>query len=413
MSPSVPPTAALPGPSIWTVTVALMGTHLAGMGAFLALPVLAPLIAAESGLPASLAGVHTALVYAGALLSGPMAQALLRRHGGIRVCQGALLVIAAGIAVATLGHPLALAASAVLCGIGHGPLTPAGSHVLAARAPARIRGLIFGLKQCGVPVGTVLVATLAPALGTAFGWRAGALAIAATGVGCALALQPFRAALDADRHPDAPRASPAIAWAEARASIGLLRTERPLRAVTLCGCGLGVSQFTFLSFFVVWQVQALGTPLVEAGARLAIGQVTGAAGRILWAVAADRFGARPVLRLLGIGTAAAMLGAAVAGADWPGIAVVALAAALGATAVGWQGMALAEVARLAPPGRVGAATAAFGVAFACTMLFAPSLVSLLAGVTGGYAAGFLFCALAALLPLAGLGAVARGAGSRG
>jgi MFS family permease len=372
------------------------------MGAFLTLPVLAPLIAAETGLPASLAGVNTALVYGGALVSGPMAQAWLRRHGGIRVCQGALLVIAAAMALATLGHPLALLAAAVLAGLGHGPLTPAGSHVLAARTPARIRGLVFGLKQCGVPLGTVLVATLAPALGAAFGWRVGALAITAIGVVSALALQPLRRALDADRDPAAPRAGLAVGLAEARASIGLLRGEPRLRAVALCACGLGVSQFTFLSVFVVWQVQALGTPLVEAGARLAAGQVTGALGRVLWAMAADRVGAPPVLVTLGLGTAAAMLAAALAGPDWPGLAVVALAAALGATAVGWQGMALAEVARLAPPGRVGAATAAFGVAFALAMLVAPNLVSLLTGLTGGYAAGFLLCAALALAPLPGL-----------
>ncbi len=388
-------------PSIWIVMLALMGTHLAGMGAFLTLPVLAPLIAAETGLPPSLAGLNTALVYAGALVSGPMAQAWLRRHGGIRVCQGALVVIALATLVAMIGTPWALAAGAVLAGLGHGPLTPAGSHVLAARTPARIRGLIFGLKQCGVPIGTVLVATLAPALGAAFGWRWGALAIAVLGVVSALALQPLRRALDADRDPMAPRAGIAAGLKEARAAIGLLRTEPGLRAVAACGCGLGVAQFTFLSLFVVWQVEALGTSLVEAGTRLAIGQVGGALGRVGWAMAADRVGPRPILGLLGLGTGAAMMAAAMAGADWPGIAVVALAAVLGATAVGWQGMVLAEVARLAPPGRVGAATAAFGFAFACVMLVAPSLVAALAGLTGGYGAGFLLAAAAAALPLLG------------
>ena len=47
------------GPSIWLVMLALLGTHLAGMGAFLTLPVLAPPIAAELGIPASLAGFNT------------------------------------------------------------------------------------------------------------------------------------------------------------------------------------------------------------------------------------------------------------------------------------------------------------------------------------------------------------------
>ena len=51
--------------------IALLGTHLAGMGVFLTVPVLAPAIAAELGIAASLAGVHTALVYLGAMVSGP------------------------------------------------------------------------------------------------------------------------------------------------------------------------------------------------------------------------------------------------------------------------------------------------------------------------------------------------------
>ena len=106
--------------------LALLGTHLAGMGAFLTLPVLAPPIAAETGLPASLAGVHTALVYAARCSPGRWRRGCFG-VSGIRVCQGSLLVIAAGIALAVLGHPLALAASAVVGGIGHGPLTPAAA----------------------------------------------------------------------------------------------------------------------------------------------------------------------------------------------------------------------------------------------------------------------------------------------
>jgi hypothetical protein len=45
---------------------------------------------------------------------------------------------------------------------------------------------------------------------------------------------------------------------------------------------------------------------------------------------------------------------------------------------------------------VGGATAAVSFAFALTMLVAPPAFSVLVGLTGGYAAGFLLCALAAL-----------------
>jgi len=87
--------------------IALLWTHLAGMGVFLTVPVLAPAIAAELGIAASLAGVHTALVYLGAMVSGPLAEAFIHRFGGIRVLQAGMLISAFGIALAMLGHPAA------------------------------------------------------------------------------------------------------------------------------------------------------------------------------------------------------------------------------------------------------------------------------------------------------------------
>ncbi|WP_237217825.1 MFS transporter, partial [Falsiroseomonas oryziterrae] len=180
------------GPSLSTLMVALLAAHLAGMGAFLTVPVLAPAIAAETGLPASLAGLHTALVYAGALLTGPLTGPLVRRHGGVRVLQVGLVLIGCGIALAALGHPWALVLSAFLAGMGHGPVTPGGSHLIAARTPARRRALVFSLKQAGVPAGAMLVAAAAPAIATYGGWRAGVLAMAAVAFLVALALEPIR-----------------------------------------------------------------------------------------------------------------------------------------------------------------------------------------------------------------------------
>jgi hypothetical protein len=54
---------------------------------------------------------------------------------------------------------------------------------------------------------------------------------------------------------------------------------------------------------------------------------------------------------------------------------------------------------------VGGATAALSFAFALTMLVAPPAFSGLVALTGGYSAGFLLCAAAAL---AGALAIATG-----
>lgn len=382
--------------------VALLGTHMAGMGAFLTVPVLAPAIAAETGLSASLAGIHTALVYAGALFSGPITQGLLQRHGGVRVCQGALVVVALGIAIAAIGHPLALLASALIAGFGHGPITPSGSHLLAPRTPPRIRSLIFGLKQCGVPAGAMLVAAVAPILATNFGWRAGVLAVALFSLMLALALQPLRAALDTDRA--GPGGPPLRPWQDAKSSLSILRDDGRIRALTFAAASFGIAQFCFGSFFVVYQVQVMGSGLEQAGLMLALGQGAGIAGRIAWALIADRIGATPVLLALGLAIGAACGLLALAGPGWPTLIIALVAVAMGASAVSWNGVLLSEVARVAPAGRVGAATAALGFVFAGVMIVAPTLFSALVLGTGEFALGFALCGLAAL---AGAAVLAR------
>lgn len=373
--------------------LALLGVHMAGMGAFLTVPVLAPAIAAEAGIPASLAGFHTAVAYAGAMLSGLFSGRWLRRFGGVRVCQAALLCVALGLALAAVGHPLALVASALVAGFGHGPVTPAGSHLLAPRTPPARRSLIFSLKQTGVPAGAMLVAVVAPGVAALFGWRAGVLTMAGFALLLALALQAVRAPLDADRQPGAQAGSP---FREARASLALLREHRALRALTLASAGFGVAQFCFGTFFVVWQVQAQGRGLEEAGLLLALAQGAGVAGRVGWAMVADRVGAVPVLRFLVFAIAAVCLGFALAGPGWPGFVVALLGMAMGATAIGWNGVLLGETARVAPEGQVGAATAALGFVFGAAMVVAPPLFSALVALGAGYGAGFALCALCAL-----------------
>jgi nitrate/nitrite transporter NarK len=255
---------------------------------------------------------------------------------------------------------------------------------------------VFSLKQAGVPVGAMLIAATAPLIALFAGWRAGVLAVAATAVVVAIALQPLRASLDAGRDPRAGGAGLGALWRGAAGSLGLLRTDAALWRLTVMSCGYGVAQFCFITFFVAFQVTQLGTPLAEAGLRLALAQAAGVAGRIAWALIADRVGARLPLLACGIGAAVAALALAAAGPGWPVALVVLAGIVMGATAVGWNGVMLAETARIAPEGQVGGATAAVSFAFALTMLVAPPAFSVLVGLTGGYAAGFLLCALAAL-----------------
>jgi MFS family permease len=391
-------------PSISLVLLALLGTHLAAMGAFLGVPVLAPLIAEDTGIPPGLAGINVALVYAGSLVSGPLTGPLIARLGPVRLCQAALAVIAVGLVVATIGRPAALIASALVCGVGHGPLTPAGSHLLHDMAPQKARSFVFSLKQTGVPGGAMLIGLIAPPLGLALGWRGGIAGLALLAVITAVALQPLRRSLDAGRDPTVR-----IGLAGAKASLGLFRSQPRLRAIALVGAAYGVSQFCFSSFFVVFQTEILNYDLLVAGVNLSLSQAAGAAGRMLWGHIADIAGPLLVLSGLGIATAAAAVLLAFAEPDWPPLLVGGVGVAMGATAIGWNGVLLSETARLAPIGQVGAATAMLSFVFALAMMVAPTGFSGLVQATGTYVAGFVACGVCAMLGVALLAPLRRAA----
>jgi MFS-type transporter involved in bile tolerance (Atg22 family) len=81
---------------------------------------------------------------------------------------------------------------------------------------------------------------------------------------------------------------------------------------------------------------------------------------------------------------------------WPLAAMALVAVCHGATAIGWNGLFLAEVARLAPPGAAGAVT---GGALFMTFLgivIGPSLFSLTVDMTGSYRLAFAAISAVAL-----------------
>jgi MFS-type transporter involved in bile tolerance (Atg22 family) len=79
------------------------------------------------------------------------------------------------------------------------------------------------------------------------------------------------------------------------------------------------------------------------------------------------------------------------------VAVLAVCACFGATAIGWNGVQLAQVARLAPAGQAGAVTGAAGFITFAGVVVGPPTFALLAGVTGSYRVGFVAFASLALI----------------
>lgn len=351
----------------------------------LAPPVFATEAARDMGFDPRLVGFYTSLVYFGAMLTSLPAGGVVQRHGALRVSQVCLVLGAAGLGLLAWGVPGLVLPAALVVGFGYGPITPASSHVLARTTPPERRGLVFSLKQTGVPLGGFLAGALVPTLALAFGWQGAALAVAAAAVLLAVAAQPLRAALDADRQPSARLRGTAV-----QGALKVVWGDRALRLLALASFTFAAIQLSLSSYLVAFLVQEVGLDLVMAGFILAGAQTGGIIGRVVWGQVADAWlGVRPMLVALAFVMAAcAGLMALVAGGGWPVPGIAALAVVFGATAIGWNGVYLAEVAHLAPPGQAGAATGGALFITYAGVAAGPSLFGVLAGLPGGYALAF-------------------------
>lgn len=385
--------------TLLATTAIQMFTSLAGT----ATAVLAPELARDLGLNPKWVGVFVGLVYGGAMLASLFSGGLVRRYGAIRVSQGCTLICAAGIAVvaATPPHFLWLpAAAAFIIGLGYGPITPASSHVLMRTTPAARMSLTFSIKQTGVPAGVALGGAVLPWLALLMGWRHAFFAVALVGVVAAFAAQSIRSVLDDDRDAAWP-----LSLANVLHPLQTVMRRPALRRLAWLSLLYAAVQVSVTSFLVVYLTEALHWSLVAAGLALTLTTLGGVVGRIGWGALADRL--RTPLRVLSVigGFAAACaIGLALAQPDWAPTLVLALAILLGGTAIGWNGVQLAEVARQAPPGHAGAITGASSFVTFSGVVAGPPAFALLAASTGSYRVGFVFLAM---LALAGIASIAR------
>jgi MFS family permease len=361
--------------------------------------VLAPIVAPEFQLPPNLVGVFIGLVYAGSMFASLASGSLIARYGPIRLSQLAVVLCAAGLALIPLASlaPLALVALLVVAplviGAGYGPITPASSQVLARTAPPSRMALTFSIKQTGVPAGAALGGAILPALALAVGWQHALAATAAFGIFVVLAAQPLRSDLDRGRD----RMRSAFALRGLFAPLRNVLRNRTLLELTVVSFFYAAMQVSLTSFLVVYVTESLGRSLVAAGFSLTVATLGGVVGRILWGFVADAaWRPRTVLGAIGIGAGALSLALAAYPDDGSHALLLALCAVFGATAIGWNGVQLAEVARNAPPGQAAAVTGAAGFIGFSGVVIGPPLFGVLASVSGSYRAGFVAMGLATI-----------------
>jgi len=345
------------------------------------LPVVAPIVAQAIGVSTTYVGFYVGIVYLAAMFATILGGSAVKRWGALRLSQICLLSSATGLMLCAIPHPVPIAIGAFFIGLGYGPVTPASSHLLVKTTPPERLSLVFSIKQTGVPIGGALAGVLVPQLEILLSWQ---WAFVFVGLVCllfAFLVNPLRQALDTDRDPTF-KSSFTKSLVQ---PIKLVWSQRALRTLAGVSFLFAITQLSLTTYLVTFLYEDLGWALVAAGLALAVSQAAGVGGRVLWGWVADNWlGSGFMLMIVAGLLAASALAVAFFTPQTPHVWLYIALIIFGATAIGWNGVFLAEVARQAPPGQAGLATGGtLGFTF-FGVLCGPPLFGVAAANLGSY-----------------------------
>ena len=359
----------------------------------LVLPVVAPEISAELGIPASLIGIYSVCLYGISFFVSLGCGGYIQRYGPLRMSQVALFCLGTGLVVSALGMIWLVPLGAMFLGVGAAVSTPCSTDILARFSPPKQAPLVFSIKQTGVPVGGIMAGLLVPYLALQFGWRG---AFLGTGLLCwafAVILQPLRATYDTERRAGYGFSLRAV-WQMFRRVLG----EPKYRELAMTLWAFVGVQALFGAFFVTFLVQGLDYDLAVAGQIFAGAQAVSIIARVFWGWLSSRLVTpRTMLIAFGLVIAGSSVATGLFTKDWSAAAVTAVAIVYAASAISFHGVLISEIARLAPSHEIGPISGGV-LSFAMMgMMTYPAVFGLLLQVTDSYFPGFLIAALPAVL----------------
>jgi MFS family permease len=296
----------------------------------------------------------------------------------------AVLVLIAAAAPLPVFVPLL-----VLAGITGASSTPAGGRLVMLAFPRNRRGFALGIRQTGIPVAGLIAAAVLPWIAHASSWRWSLAVAAGVTALTALPLLGLRAV------PPPPR--PVV-------RLPHVGRNRNLLMLTAWGCLIVTGQYALVAFLALDLNHGAGFTLAEGSILVAIANVAGILGRVLWGLVSDhhRGGSRKayLLTINVVGLAGSLLLFAVPRSA-PVAVLVAIVAVAGLGLIGYQGLWITMIAEVAGPERVGAATG-FALTFVSSAIaLSPPLYGLVADLAGTYRAIWLVLAgilVVALVP---------------
>ena len=287
----------------------------------------------------------------------------------------------------TSWYPLALLL-VVVGGLSYGSMHPTSNSGIISWFPRQLAGTAMGIKQMGVTGGTALAALLLIPLATALGWRL-ALGIS-TVVLFLVGLLAYRfyEEVPIEEVGGSPTQRPSFMQ-----SIKVLLGHKPLLLLSLAAMGLTSAQLSLTTYLVLYVSDYLLLSAVVAGGFLALSEVGGSLGRVIWGIVSDRLfhGRRiPILVLVAILTA----GCGIVFASFqPGVPVwllVMITLVFGFCVAGFNGIWMNAAAESVESHLAGLASGFSLSIGSWGVILGPPVFGWIVDITGGYGWAWLF-----------------------
>lgn len=321
-------------------------------------------------------------------LASPLFGHLTDRLGGVRSVRGTLAVGGLTLIAVALSPTYGfLLSAAILTGFPNGWGNPSTNALIVDNTSPGARGVITGVKQSGVQIGTFLGGIFLPLFAVWWSWRIAVLTFLTMPIAGLIGMYGHR---DSKTHEQ--RA--------AERSQG--RIPISVTWIAIYGFISGIASQAIIGFVPLFANEELGWSEAAAGTLISVVGLTGIAARLFWPRMAERsMGHGRTLRILAWLTTGTAILLWLAGADvapsWVMFPAVVL---LGGGAVAWNAVGMLAVMDFSPRGLVGRGTGLVLFGFLFGLAIGPPLMGYSVDVLGTYGPGWL--ATAVLLFVSGL-----------
>ncbi|HEU4895126.1 MAG TPA: MFS transporter [Acidimicrobiia bacterium] len=313
-------------------------------------------------------------------LASPLFGRITDWLGSVRAVTGALVTGALTLSIwAVSPNYQVLVAGALLTGLANAWGNPSTNALIVDTVPAGDRGVVTGIKQSGVQIGTFLGGLLLPLFAGWWSWRIAILLFLALPIGGLIGM--------IGRH-DVNRHQPRKARSTARLPVSV-------RWVAAYGAISGLATSAMLVFLPLFANEHLGWSETAGGAMVALIGFAGIFARVLWPRFSERrIGHGRTLRILAVlSTVSASLLALTSLDVVGGWALFPAVALLGGGAIAWNAVGMLAVMDFAPEGGVGKGTGFVLLGFLTGLALGPPLMGLSVDQLGTYTAGWIGAAV--------------------